>query len=388
MRIMRYGLIGFAMVLHGTYMYGMDEPVTRKLDLSGKELPVWNVFQLNCEKIEHLLAGNASLLESLVGREQGGCYCPELGKAETVLRKNKDIIFKEGALIKQYNCNRSSVHFVRLIANKNNDRSLLITALEKHDYNNVCNICKENPYVVNAYALYPEYGGVALPLHYALYYYVGANEEEQCTLNQCIKCFLNAGACANAADYDGNTPLHKASTIEHIRWLWRKGADKDKKNNVGITPAMKYLSSDKQILALFLVTHGANTALRDNNGNTLLHYAVRAKHAQLVDRLLCEGKQFEIHNECYGAIAMRMFAIANVFGETPADLACGSSREVQQVMQEHMLLYLCNAFLKQQYQVVLDFIAKYDWINYEPFIDWAKTYYKDNFEKLTADLKD
>jgi hypothetical protein len=377
---MIYILISFITIVYGAFIHAMNEPI-RKLDFSKKDLPVWLVPRLDHKNFEHLITDNASLLYSLVAVEQRGCYCPALHEAETILWKKRDMIREKGVLARQYKCPSTIVHFIRLITHRNQDRGLLIDALSKDNHDDISTICKRNPYAVNAYALYPKYGGIACPLHYALFLAGRTrNEEEEPILSQCIRYLLNRGACSNAIDHDGDVPLHKVSQIEHIRMLWLMGADSNRKNNDGMTPVMKHSSNNREDLALFLVKNGVDATLRDNDGNTLLHYAVRQNHVILADILLGDGIQFEIDNRLYNSVALCVFDIANQCAETPALLSRASNQQMRYLMEQYILLYLCKAFINKRYYTILDFLYKYDWINKDLFFNWIQEYHLENIE--------
>jgi ankyrin repeat protein len=162
--------------------------------------------------------------------------------------------------------------------------------------------------------------------------------------------------------------------------LWLKGADSNKKNDDGMTPAMKHSSNNREDLALFLVRNGADATFRDNAGNTLLHYAVRQNHITLANILLGDGTQFEIDNRPYNSVALCVFDIANQCAETPALLSRASNQQMRYLMEQYILLYLCKAFINKRYYTILDFLYKYNWINKDPFFKWIEEYYPENIE--------
>ncbi|HLC06969.1 MAG TPA: ankyrin repeat domain-containing protein [Candidatus Babeliales bacterium] len=344
-------------MIYAGIIFAMDKEIVRKLDLSKRELPVWRAPVLSCENFDHLVANNAIFLKSLVAQERAGNYCVELHRAIAVLQKKKSV-FDEENVASVYS--PEAVRSIRMITRRDNDRAFLIEALKAGRYDGILKICRTNPYAVDAYALYLEYGGIAAPLHYALWYYVGKNEQLQLCIDDSIRYLLTFGANANGLDCDRNTPLHKVSTQEHIQYLWDRGAQNDIKNSEGLTPVMTYIKNNKQDLALFLLRVGrANLTLRDNQASTLLHYAVAANHAQLVDYLLCNGADFDT---------------SNTLGETPGQLARGSNHQVKNLVEQHMLLHFCNALLADRGYAVEQFIEKYPWIDYTLALSWAEKF--------------
>lgn len=87
-----------------------------------------------------------------------------------------------------------------------------------------------------------------------------------------MEAILNAGADINERDESGQTPLHHAittdGTVDNVRFLLEHGADINARNEDGVTPLMlaRYLGCDA--VADLLIQYGADTTLKDKNGDT------------------------------------------------------------------------------------------------------------------------
>jgi hypothetical protein len=316
----------------------------------------------DCKNFDDLIQNNAAFLKSLVAREQSGKYDSDLHEAMLALRNNSELIFEKGKL--ESRCDSETVRFVKLMTSRDNDLKLLIQALKRFNYEDARIICKTNPYVVNAYSLYPEYGGIASPLHYALWYYSHTSEAFLSYIDKNIHYLLKFGANVNARDYANDTPLHNACTQQRIEQLWLNGAKTNKKNKSGLTPLMQFIKREKYDLALFLIVNRADIHVRDSVGDTVLHYAVREQECALVECLLSSGADFDIENKS---------------GETAADCAPHSSTSVKQLMERHMVSHFCQLLLDDKCIAIKFFIDKYPWLNYADILIWAK---KNCFNKM------
>jgi ankyrin repeat protein len=158
------------------------------------------------------------------------------------------------------------------------------------------------------------------PLHYAVYSPLKSNSSVEL-----VKLLVCEGANINCHGRNGNTALHIAceyrleptvrlllrlranpNTINNqcltpifiaticgrqdiVNFLAANGANVNSRDNVGRVP-MTYAFSIKQSkVYLTLLSFKADTNLCDNNGNTLLHYAVTASHVDAVRLLIQQG---------------------------------------------------------------------------------------------------
>lgn len=89
---------------------------------------------------------------------------------------------------------------------------------------------------------------------------------------------LRTGANINIQNPEnGWTLLHYAvdgHKRNFVEWLINHGADKDIQDNEGYTPALRALFSYNENLVQYLIEHGANVNICTSHGQTLLHLAV------------------------------------------------------------------------------------------------------------------
>ena len=105
------------------------------------------------------------------------------------------------------------------------------------------------------------------------------------------------GANIHLQDKNGATCLHYASErghIEVVSKLLAVGAKENPdyvnaRNNSGITPLMTTCYNGPMNVATYLVEHGANIHLQDNDGNTCLHAAAQGGQIEVVSKLLAVG---------------------------------------------------------------------------------------------------
>jgi hypothetical protein len=320
-------------------LVGMDtiEKATKQLSLgSGLSL-----------SYDQLIVDNARHLKYLVEKEQRNGCCIELNKSIMVLRENEQKTYQDGYLLSR--CDVDSSRLIVRLTMRPHDCGQLNDALEKGSLENIKFMCGQNPCLINAYSLYPDYGCVASPLHYMLWT-CGKNLKWK-DVDAAITYLLDSGANPNGVDGEGNTPLHKARLLEHMILLLARGACIDAKNNDGLTPLMEYVCNEKQELALFLIQkRGADIWLKDNNKNTLLHHAVKARMLDII-RLILPAKLCAL-SDC------------NIFGETPAQLIGGSNNEVKKLVQKYMIAYMQIALDKQMHDIIQYIIEQCSWVDY------------------------
>ena len=105
------------------------------------------------------------------------------------------------------------------------------------------------------------------------------------------------GANIHLQDEDGDTCLHCAAGrghIEVVSKLLAVGAKENPdyvnaRNNSGITPLMITCYNGHMNVATYLVEHGANIHLQDEDGDTCLHFAAQRGHVEVVSQLLAVG---------------------------------------------------------------------------------------------------
>ena len=99
------------------------------------------------------------------------------------------------------------------------------------------------------------------------------------------------------AEIDGrtstkSTPLRAAAHqgwIDIVTYLVKKGADVNATNEFGSTPLMVTCYKGRTSVATYLIEHGANVNQQDKNGDTALHWAAKAEHLEIVNKLLSFG---------------------------------------------------------------------------------------------------
>eukprot|EP00522_Entomoneis_paludosa_P016575 CAMPEP_0172452406 /NCGR_PEP_ID=MMETSP1065-20121228/10080_1 /TAXON_ID=265537 /ORGANISM="Amphiprora paludosa, Strain CCMP125" /LENGTH=592 /DNA_ID=CAMNT_0013204459 /DNA_START=54 /DNA_END=1829 /DNA_ORIENTATION=+ len=105
-----------------------------------------------------------------------------------------------------------------------------------------------------------------------------------------LMILLDSGANVNrAAEYNGMTALHIASTVEVISALLRSGADVSTQDRHGLT-ALHVAVKRGDIAAIkLLLEHGADTEAENTLGYTSLHTAAERGNPNVVSILLNEG---------------------------------------------------------------------------------------------------
>ena len=87
-----------------------------------------------------------------------------------------------------------------------------------------------------------------------------------------VTLLLNAGADIDATTNEGDTPLHWAVTSYYVNQtlipLLRAGSDLERTNNKGETPLHIAARTASEEAALLLMSHGANSLIRDHSGST------------------------------------------------------------------------------------------------------------------------
>ena len=97
------------------------------------------------------------------------------------------------------------------------------------------------------------------------------NDEKQ------VNWLIEHGADVNLQDEDGDTALHFACNSDHasleiLSCLIENGANINACTDFKITPLMMAVQNCHKYVVSFLIEHGANVDLQDEDGDTALHY--------------------------------------------------------------------------------------------------------------------
>jgi ankyrin repeat protein len=116
-----------------------------------------------------------------------------------------------------------------------------------------------------------------------------------------VQILLDQGVSINIADKNGNTPLHIAACnndIEIAEVLITKGANINIRNHEGSTPLhlTAGIRNDDAEMVLLLLKYGADYTIIDNEGNTIFHKAVIYKSYNVIDILIRQKLDINIHN--------------------------------------------------------------------------------------------
>jgi len=141
---------------------------------------------------------------------------------------------------------------------------------------------------------------------------------------EAVRLLVRLGAEVNRADtFGGYTPLHLAAahcnreTVEETcAALLAAGADVDAHNKWGTTALWSAATAGRGELVDFLLRHGANLEIRDQEGRTFLMFV--SKHGpigDMVGRLLAHGASIDAHDAAgrtalmYAALSARRSVI-------------------------------------------------------------------------------
>uniref|UniRef100_A0A1A8ICM5 NAD(+) ADP-ribosyltransferase n=1 Tax=Nothobranchius kuhntae TaxID=321403 RepID=A0A1A8ICM5_NOTKU len=107
--------------------------------------------------------------------------------------------------------------------------------------------------------------------------------------SECASADMRAPVPVDYTDEEGNTALQFASASGHenlVRFLLRKGASVDSRNNCGWTPLMQAARSGHLTVAHILLENGADKNGRNRLGASVLTMAARGGHVHVVKLLL------------------------------------------------------------------------------------------------------
>lgn len=123
----------------------------------------------------------------------------------------------------------------------------------------------------------------------------------RCGREDAVSILVECGADFNIRDDQGETPLHFASTGKVAKILLESGADIEAKNNNGQTPLHLAASRIRDEQISVLIEFGADVGVCDNYGRTALHYALSRKVAAI---LLDNGADIHARDK-WGQTALR-----------------------------------------------------------------------------------
>lgn len=344
------------------HMAAMD---TKKQSV--KVLPLWSAPSL---RYDQLTADNARHLKYLVEKERAKGCCNELNKAILVLYENKEKTHQKNYLASH--CDPDSMRLIIHLTQRPHHCNQFNDALKKGSFSCVKVMCNINPYIVNAYSLYPDYGCVASPLHYLLWH-CGKNVRQWQDGKKTIAYLLEQGANPNGIDVEGNTPLHKACTQEYAELLLAKGAYINAKNNDGLTPVMEHACKERHSLAHFLVKKGADILLQDMDDNTIFHHAVKSEMVDVI--------------ECVLYARLGGLSVVNKFQETPAQLIRRSNNRVKKVVQNCMITYMKAALDLNRHDVIRYIVQQCPWVDYTSLFESAQQVASSEQSKKTTTSK-
>ena len=160
-----------------------------------------------------------------------------------------------------------------------------------------------------------------------------------------VRRLVAAGENPNAADVDGETPVHAAARsgdAATVKTLLEGGGDPDRPALYGVTPLQLAVAGGRVDTVVVLLQAGAQPNSRDLFGKTALHDAAMRRSVQLAELLLAHGADPSATDDA-GMSALHIAAASgqerlaalliarganararNVAGSKPSDLAAGS----------------------------------------------------------------
>ena len=146
-----------------------------------------------------------------------------------------------------------------------------------------------------------------------------------------VKFLILNGASIHAKDYDnGKTPLHMAKTRNIVKFLIKKGAKVDEKDNLGLTPLHDYARKGFVKFAKVLLQRGAQVNLKSNIlKRTPLHQAVRHNKMNMVKLLVEYGAQIDAKdsmNALHVSVQKRLFPVVKCLVELGAGIDARNER--------------------------------------------------------------
>ena len=313
---------------------------------------------------EQLLLDDAAYLKRMIAQEL-------VEKNDTV--RSIEPILKRGIEETDYTvlCRRYGedvMNFARLIAYRRNDCKKWKQYIDCADVCKAQEIVVRNRYFVNCHFKAGVYDNTQpvrtmyyTPLHYVL---EKARAESTFSVGShwMVKALLNAGADPNVIDDEGNTPMHKVSTVDHITFLWECGAMSNIQNKNGNTPVMNIYIKDSKNHPVLRCLFGAGVDLniQNDSGDTLLHIAVRHNDPTICYSLLCYGASYMIRNK-----------------ENKTAI-CGIENNValRHAIEPFMQKYIWEMLCKHKYDAIEKFMHNYPWMSFKVkdrlLLEWAE----------------
>ena len=109
---------------------------------------------------------------------------------------------------------------------------------------------------------------------------------------QNVKKLINAGEDVNAANAEGDTPLHYAASNGHkdiLKILLQAGAAVNATDNYGETPLHDAASNGHKDILKILLQAGASVNAANAEGDTPLHWAAKGGHKDILKILIASG---------------------------------------------------------------------------------------------------
>ncbi|MFN8180081.1 MAG: ankyrin repeat domain-containing protein [bacterium] len=110
------------------------------------------------------------------------------------------------------------------------------------------------------------------------------------------RILLSRGARVDVADEYGTTPLHRADGARVAELLLDASAPLDPPDREGRTPLHQAIAAARDDVVDLLLERGASLAVADHDGLTALHLAAAAGRALIVEKLLDEGADANVRD--------------------------------------------------------------------------------------------
>ncbi len=147
---------------------------------------------------------------------------------------------------------------------------------------------------------------------------------------QIADSIIDMGAHINAANKNGESALHllvscAPSSFNLMQKLVEKGADVNQVNNDGISVLQQLLLNKdiiqvtKEKMMRYLITHGADTDVKDSDGDTLFIYALAIENESFARFLMQKGVDIKTP-DCESQTTPLMWAIINNMNDLVKDL--------------------------------------------------------------------
>ncbi|MHC9540150.1 MAG: ankyrin repeat domain-containing protein [Vulcanimicrobiota bacterium] len=150
----------------------------------------------------------------------------------------------------------------------------IIKTVNNHDVEKLKSLLKKDPSLV-----YGKYDLGWTLLHFTSY----------SDFKEAAEFLISQGARVDEKNDYGETPLHKAQTVEMAKILISYGADEQSRTKNGETLLHGASQGFDADLVKFYFSRGAEIDARNSSRMTPLHYAVRSRRKEAVELLLTHG---------------------------------------------------------------------------------------------------